>query len=61
MTLSIPTAEPSTPEPTYGEAGELEQALHRAVLAVRTVQQREHDVGSEPAATGIDRRRGTIS
>ena len=42
--LSIAAAEASTPEPTYGHAGELEQALDRAVLAVRAVQQREDDV-----------------
>ena len=36
--------------------GELEQPLHRAVLAVRTVQHREHDVERE---AGDDRRRST--
>ena len=34
----------STPEPTYGNAGELEESLQRAVLAVRAVQQGKHDV-----------------
>ena len=50
MILSMPTAEPSTPAPTYGQAGQLEQALHRAVLAVRAVQQRQHDVDRERRA-----------
>ena len=38
------TAEPSTPAPTYGTSARLEQPLHRAVLAERAVQHREHDV-----------------
>ena len=42
--LSWPTAEASTPEPTYGHAGELQQALEGAVLAVRAVQHGEDDV-----------------
>ena len=46
----MPTAEPSTPEPDVRQVGQLEQALDRAVLAVRAVQQREHDVDAEPAA-----------
>ena len=33
--LSMQTAEAATPAPTYGDAGELEQPLHRAVLAER--------------------------
>ena len=32
------------------QAGELEQSLHGAVLAVRAVQQREHDVDGERRA-----------
>ena len=39
------------------QAGELEQALHRAVFAVRAVQQREHDVDAErrtPTSTRHD-------
>ena len=43
IALSIASAEPSTPAPTYGHVGQLEQALHRAVLAHRTVQQRQDD------------------
>ena len=49
MILSMATAEPSTPDADVRQAGELEQALHRAVFAVGTVQQREHDVGVGPA------------
>ena len=50
MTLSMPTAEPSTPDADVRQVGQLEQALHRAVLAVRAVQQREHDVDAERRA-----------
>ena len=42
--LSMQSAEAATPAPTYGHAGELEQPLHRPVLAERPVQHREHDV-----------------
>ena len=42
--LSMPTAEASTPQPTYGDVGQLEQALHRAVFAVGAVEDREDDV-----------------
>ena len=38
------SAEAVTPAPTYGTSGELEQALHRAVLAERAVQHGEDDV-----------------
>ena len=41
--LSIDSAEPSTPGADVGHVGQLEQALHRAVLAVRAVEEREHD------------------
>ena len=34
------------------QVGQLEQALHRAVLTEGTVEQREHDVDVEPAPTG---------
>ena len=43
IALSIASAEPSTPAPDVGHVGQLEQALHRAVLAHRAVQQRQHD------------------
>ena len=43
-TLSMPSAEPSTPEPTYGTLGQLEQALDGAVLAVGAVQDGKHEV-----------------
>ncbi len=50
ITLSIPTADPTTPEPTYpGQVGQFEQPLHGAVLAVGTVEEREHDVDVERA------------
>ena len=39
--LSIAAADANTPEPDVRHAGELEQALHGAVLAVRAVQERE--------------------
>ena len=42
--LSMPTAEPSTPGADVRDVGQLEQPLHRAVLAVRAVQHREDDV-----------------
>ena len=42
--LSWPTAEASTPAPTYGHTGQLQQALEGAVLAVRAVQHGEDDV-----------------
>ena len=42
--LSMQSAEASTPAPTYGHAGQLEQALHRAVLAERPVQDGEDHV-----------------
>ena len=44
MCLSMPTADASTPAPDVPHVGQLEQALQRAVLAERAVQQREHDV-----------------
>jgi len=40
----MPTAEPSTPAPTYATARELEHALNGAVLAVGAVQRGEDDV-----------------
>ena len=43
IALSIASAEPSTPAPTYGDVGQLEEALHGAVLTHRAVQQREDD------------------
>ena len=52
IALSIATAEPSTPAPTYGTVGQLEQALHRAVLAHRAVQQRQHH-RARRAAVGV--------
>ena len=42
--LSMAAAEAKTPEPDVGDAGQLEQALERAVLAVGAVQQRQDDV-----------------
>ena len=42
--LSIASAEAATPAPTYGDVRELEQPLHRPVLAERPVQDRQHDV-----------------
>ena len=42
--LSMQSAEAVTPGPTYGDVGQLEQALHRPVLAERAVQHREDDV-----------------
>ena len=47
ITLSIATAEPSDARPDVRQVGELEEALHGAVLAVGAVQQREHDVDVE--------------
>ena len=44
MCLSMPTADASTPAPDVAHVGQLEQALQRAVLAERAVQQREDDV-----------------
>ena len=38
--LSIASADAATPAPTYGTSSELEQPLHRAVLAERPVQDR---------------------
>ena len=38
------SAEAATPGADVGDAGELEQPLHGAVLAERAVQHREHDV-----------------
>ena len=38
------SADAVTPEPTYGTRGELEQALHGAVLPERAVEDREDDV-----------------
>jgi len=49
-----------------GQVGELEQALHRAVLAVGAVQHRKDDVEAQPrherlaAALLLDRRRAAI-
>ncbi len=40
------------PGPDVREVGELEETLHRAVLPVGTVQQREHDVDVERRARG---------
>ena len=58
--LSMPTAEARTPQPTYGDVGQLEQPLNRAVLAVRSVQHRKDHVeaqsGERVAASA--RRRG---
>ena len=42
--LSIASADAATPAPTYGDVRELEQPLHRPVLAERPVQDRQHDV-----------------
>ena len=50
------SAEAVTPGPTYGDAGELEQALHRPVLAERAVQHREDDVDAAERAGDRARR-----
>ena len=42
--LSMPAAEPSTPQPDVGDVRELQQSLDGPVLAVGAVQHREHDV-----------------
>ena len=47
--------EAATPAPTYGTPRELEQALHRPVLAERPVQDREHDVDARRAPPGPTR------
>ena len=44
IALSIITAEAVTPGPDVADVGEVEQALDRAVLAERAVQEREDDV-----------------
>ena len=49
--LSIWIAEPSTPAPDVRDAGELEQALQRAVLAAAAVHDREDHV--EPGDDGL--------
>ena len=49
--LSMQSAEASDAGADVGDAGELEQALHGAVLAERAVQDRQHDVD------GAERRR----
>ena len=38
------SAEAATPAPTYGDSGELEEALDGPVLAERAVEDRQHDV-----------------
>ncbi len=43
------TAEAATPGADIGHIERLEQPLHRAVLAERAVQRREHDVRAEQA------------
>ena len=45
--LSIASAEPSTPAPTYGTSSISQQPLDGAVLAERAVQDRQHDVDVE--------------
>ena len=45
----MPAADASTPAPTYGNVGQLEQALDRAVFAVRAMQHRKHHVELERA------------
>ena len=63
------SAEAATPAPTYGDVRELEQALHRPVLAERPVEDRQDDVDGaerrerarrrpERAASPPDRRLG---
>ncbi len=42
--MSMPTADASTPAPTYGKPGEIEQALHRPVFTERAVENGKHDV-----------------
>ena len=44
------SADARTPDADVGHVEQLEQALHRAVLAERAVQHREHDVGAEQPA-----------
>ena len=53
--LSIDSADPSTPVPTYGHVGQLEQALHGAVLAEGPVEQGEHDDGHVWPSIGLHR------
>ena len=43
-TLSMPSAEPSTPEPDIRHARQLEQALDGAVLAIGAVQDGKDEV-----------------
>ena len=52
MSLSMPTAEPSTPAPTKGEVGELKQALHGTVFAEWAVKHRKNNVHGADAGPG---------
>ena len=54
--LSMHSAEASTPAPTYGHARELEQSLHGPVLAERAVQHREDDVDIRERRRHVARR-----
>ena len=56
IALSIATAEPSTPHADVGDVGQLEHALHRAVLAHRAVEQRQHD-GALAVGAGVGEHR----
>ena len=55
--LSIAAAEASTPGADVRDPGQLEQPLQGAVLAVRTVQEREDDVDLSELAGGPRRAR----
>ena len=53
MSLSMATADPTTPLPTYGHPGHLEHPLHRAVLPIGTVEHGEGHIegnGARPPA-----------
>ena len=52
ITLSIADRRPDHARADVRQVGELEQALHGAVLPVGTVEQREHDVDVERRACG---------
>ena len=61
LTLSMHSAEASTPEPTYGTPASSSIPWTRAVLAVGAVQEREHhDRQSSPAA-GVTAGRGSMA
>ena len=54
LSLSMHRADPSTPGAHERDVGQLEHPLHRAVLAPRAVQQRQHDHRHVVADRGRD-------